>query len=195
MKSRGFEERTAQFLQECGVSGKSALDIGARYSPEYGAGLFTGLQEFGVEDYTILEIFGGYVKDLIEHDYPVIQGDVRQIQRYFQLESFDIVAWIHGPEHLNNFAEICKSIEKLKRLTKRWLIVSFPIGKEKQGAIDGNPYQIHRYTIPSVQKILGCFDRKDNVQHIAYRRLPRKVGRYTTKFNPNAVIVYEKRKR
>lgn len=193
MKSRDFEECTAQFLQECGISGKSALDIGARYSPEYGAGLFAGLQEFGVEDYTILEIFDDYVKELKEHNYPVLQGDVRQIQRYFQSKSFDIVCWVHGPEHLNNFAEICKSIGKLKRLTKQWLIISFPIGKEKQGAINGNPYQRHRYTISSVQKILGCFDRKDDVRHIAYRRSPRKSGRYTTKFNPNAVIVYEKR--
>lgn len=193
MKSRGFEERTAQFLRECGVSGKSALDIGARYSSKYGAGLFVGLQEFGVENYTILEIFDDYVKELKEHDYPVIQGDVRQIQRYFQLESFDIVCWVHGPEHLNNFAEICKSIEKLKKLTKRWLVISFPIGKEKQGAIDGNPYQRHRYIIPSVQKILGCFSKKDNVRYIVYRRLPRKSGQYTTKFNPNAVIVYKRR--
>ncbi|GAG69786.1 unnamed protein product [marine sediment metagenome] len=193
MKSRNFEERTAQFLRECGISGKSALDIGARYSPEYGAGLFAGLQEFGVEDYTILEIFNGYVKELKEHDYSVVQGDVRQIQRYFLPESFDIVCWVHGPEHLNNFTEICESIDKLKRLTKQWLIISFPIGEEKQGAIDGNPYQRHRYTIPSVQKILDCFNKKDNVRYTAYKRLPRKTGHYTTKFNPNAVIVYEGR--
>lgn len=184
MKSRDFEERTAQFLRECGVSGKSALDIGARYRTKHGAGLFAGLQKLGVKDYIILEIFGGYIKDLKKRGYSVVQGDVRQIQEYFQPESFDIVCWIHGPEHLNTLTEICKSIDKLKELTKRWLILSFPIGEEKQGAVDGNPWQRHRYTVPSVQKILGCFSREDSVRHIVYKR--------SSKFKPNAVIVFER---
>lgn len=192
MESRDFEKRTVQFLQECGISGKSALDIGARYNLEYGAGLFEGLQRFGVEDYTILEIFEDNVRELGERGYPVVQGDVREVQRYFLPESFDIVCWIHGLEHLNNFAEIQKTIKKLKRLTSKWLILSFPIGIEKQGESYGNPFEKHSYTIAGVKKILSCFDRKENVRYIVYRRLPRKVGLVAVKFNPNAVILYEK---
>lgn len=182
MKSRNFTERTAQFLQKYGVSGKSALDIGARYRTKYGAGLFVGLQKLGIKDYIILEIFDGYVKDLKSRGYPVIQGDVRKIQEYFQPESFDIVAWIHGPEHLNNLVEICDSIDKLKEITKRWLILSFPIGAEKQGAVDGNPWQKHRYFVMDVGQILGCFGKQDIVHSAVFPRI-----KY-----PNAVILYDK---
>ena len=182
MKSRDFTERTAQFLQKHGVSGKSALDIGARYRTKYGAGLFAGLQRLGVKDYTILEIFDGYVKELKKRGYPVIQGDVRKIREYFQPESFDIVCWIHGPEHLNNLVEIQETIDKLKEITKRWLILSFPIGEEKQGAIAGNPYERHRYFIMDVRKILGCFAESDIVHSAVFPR-----SKY-----PNAVILYDK---
>ena len=181
MKSKGFTKRITQFLQEHDISGKSALDIGARYGID-GAGLFVGLQAFGVEDYTILEIFDGYVKELKEHGYPVIQGDVRKIQEYFQPESFDIVCWIHGPEHLNNLVEIQKSIDKLKAITKRWLILSFPIGRTKQGARDGNPYQRHRYFIMGIKKILGCFEKHDIIHSAIFPRAE----------SPNAVILYDK---
>ena len=184
-KSRDFEKQTAQFLQEYKVSGKSALDIGARYRSKYGAGLFMGLQKLGVKNYVILEIFDGYVRELQKHGYPVVQGDVRNIQKYFKPGSFDIVAWIHGIEHLNNLVEIQESIDKLKEITRHWLILSFPIGEEKQGAIANNPYEIHRYFIMDIEKILSCFGKHDIVHSVVYSRAIRG-------FYPNAVILYDK---
>ena len=182
MRSKDFTKRIAQFLQEHGVFGKSALDIGARYRTKDGAGLFAGLRKLGVEDYTILEIFSGYIKELRKHGYLVVQGDVRKIQEYFQPESFDLVCWVHGPEHLSNLIEICESIDKLKKITRHWLILSFPIGAEKQGAVDGNPYERHRYFIMNIRQILSCFGKRDIVYSAVFSRAS----------YPNAVILYNR---
>ena len=182
MRSKNFTKRTAQFLQKHHVSGRSALDIGARYKEKYGAGLFTGLQKLGVKDYIILEAFDGNVKELKRRGYPVIQGDVRKIREYFQPKSFDIVSWIHGLEHLNNLVEIQESINELKRITRRWLILSFPIGAEEQGAVGGNPYEVHRYFIMDIKKILGCFGKHDIVYSAVFPRVE----------YPNVVILYDK---
>lgn len=187
MKSRDFDESTIEFLTKYHFHGESALDIGARYLPEYGAGLFKGLQRFGVKDYTILEIHPPNVRELRERGYNAISGDVRFINYIFPANSFDVVCWIHGIEHLNNFAEIYLTIKKLCRITRKFLMLSFPVGKEKQGPIDGNPYEEHRYFIMDVRKILSCFERQDIVHSIVY---PRPKGK--TKFWPNAVILYEK---
>lgn len=188
MKSRDFDELTIEFLTKYHFYGESALDIGARYIPEYGAGLLEGLQRFGVEDYTILEIYPPNVKELRKYDYNAISGDVRLINYIFPVNSFDIVCWIHGIEHLNNFAEIYRTIKKLCRVTRKFLMLSFPIGKEKQGILYGNPYEEHRYFIMDVRKILGCFERQNIVHSMVYPRPPKgKIG-----FYPNAVILYEK---
>jgi len=187
VKSRDFDEPTLEFLTKYHFYGESALDIGARYLPEYGAGLFKGLQRFGVKDYTILEIHPPNVRELRERGYNAVSGDVRFINYIFPANSFDIVCWVHGIEHLNNFAEIYQTIKKLCRITRKFLMLSFPIGKEKQGPIEGNPYEEHKYFIMDIRKILSCFERRDIVHSIIY---PRPKGK--TKFWPNAVILYEK---
>lgn len=184
MRSRDFDKLTIEFLTKYHFYGKSALDIGARYVPEYGAGLLKGLQRFGVKDYTILEIYPPNVRELRKRGYNAISGDVRLINHIFPTNFFDIICWIHGVEHLYNFAEIHRTIQKLCRVTRKFLLLSFPIGKEKQGPLGGNPFEIHRYSIMKIKKILSCFERPSIVHSIMYPR-PRK-------FYPNAVILYEK---
>ncbi len=193
MKSRDFDDLTIKFLTEYHLYGESALDIGARYIPKYGAGLLKGLERFGVKDYTILEIYPPNVKELRKRGYNAISGDVRLINYIFPINSFDVVCWIHGIEHLNNFAEIHQTIRKLCRVTRKFLLLSFPIGKEKQGPLGGNPYEVHRYFIMSIGKILSCFERGDIVHSIVYPRPPHLVGKQKVKFYPNAVVLYRKR--
>lgn len=192
MKSRDFDKTTIDFLTKYNLYGESALDIGARYVPAYGAGLFKGLQRFGVKDYTILEIYPPNVAELRKRGYNAISGDVRLIDHIFPANYFDIVCWVHGIEHLNNFAEIHQTIKKLCRVTRKFLVLSFPIGKEKQGALGGNPFEVHRYFIMSIGKILSCFGRGNIVHSIVYPRPPHPVGKQKVKFYPNAIILFGK---
>jgi len=192
VKSRDFDKITIEFLTKYHFHGESALDVGARYIPEYGAGLLKGLQRFGVKDYTILEVYPLNVRELRKHGYNAISGDVRLINYIFPTNSFDIVCWVHGIEHLNNFAEIYLTIRKLCKIARKFLILSFPIGKERQGPLGGNPFEVHRYFIMDIRKILGCFERGDIVHSIVYPRPPRLVGKQKVKFYPNAVILYRR---
>ncbi|MCU7834982.1 MAG: hypothetical protein KZQ83_06960 [gamma proteobacterium symbiont of Taylorina sp.] len=56
---------------------------------------------------------------------------------------FDIVMWIHGPEHVykKEFEKILPSLEKI---TNKHLVLMCPWGEYPQGAIYGNSYEIHK---------------------------------------------------
>jgi len=193
--SRDFDAETIAFLQKCKVAGESALDIGARYLESIGAGCFQGLSRFGVqlEQYMLLEVHEPNVAELREHAYTVQQGDVRDVRSIFPERTFDIVLWVHGPEHMKTFEEACSVLRVLRLLTNRFLVVSFPVGRAPQKAIRGNPHERHCYTIQAVEAIVGCFHAWDVVSAIQYPRAPYEAGSYMMRPRPNGVVVYQRR--
>jgi len=58
-------------------------------------------------------------------------------------EQFDVVMWIHGPEHVvtDDFIKVLPSLEKI---TRKHLILMCPWGRYEQDAIYGNPYEVHK---------------------------------------------------
>lgn len=192
LKSREFDSITTAFLKNQGVWGEKALDVGARYTQELGAGLWKGLQKFGVEDYTILEIYEPNVKELRQKGYSVIQGDVLEASEIFPKESFDIVLWSHGPEHLSSLQEIHKAMRELEKITRHFLVLSFPVGIERQGPVQGNPYEVHRHFIMDVREITDCFTYQYKVHSHIYNRKTRVVNGKKHPLKPNAVVVYNK---
>jgi len=62
----------------------------------------------------------------------------------FKDNSIDVVAGIAVLEHLDK-ADGHKLLDELERVAKRMMIISSPIGKWEQEALDGNPFQEHKY--------------------------------------------------
>ena len=194
LPSRDFDARTIEFLTKYGFYAKSALDVGARWHPEHGAGLWKGLARFGVTDYRIVEIWPANVAALKEHDFHAIEGDVRRLAHFVGKGAVDCVCWFHGPEHLGAFAEIREALMQCAQVAKKYVLLSFPIGKEPQGAMDGNPYEEHRFVLEQdmIPRVANCFP-SGKVAWRIYVRPPRQVGEYTVKFNPNCVLLWEKK--
>lgn len=98
----------------------------------------------------VLEIWEPNVKDLIElnekyHIFrDIIWGDIMDdIWRGSSTgEPYDIVMFWHGPEHIKR-EQLPKLILNLESYAKHYVIMAAPIGRYKQGPIDGNPYETH----------------------------------------------------
>jgi len=71
-----------------------------------------------------------------------VLGDVNHLP--FKEKSFDTVLCMALIEHLNK-QEGGKLICKMEGIARKQVIISTPIGKYKQGALHGNPYQEHKY--------------------------------------------------
>jgi len=74
--------------------------------------------------------------------YKVVEGDVRQADDYFQPESFDLVIWWHGPEHVP-LEQLRVTFEKLKKIARRCIVVGCPWGHYSRRAFGGNPFEVH----------------------------------------------------
>ncbi len=92
----------------------------------------------------VLEIWHENVKYLrgLKKFNGVMQGDVREIDKLFKPNSYDIVMWWHGPEHIE-IQELAKTLDKLKRVAKKLVILGCPWGIYVQGEEYGNPYEKH----------------------------------------------------
>lgn len=100
----------------------------------------------------VLEIWGPNVKGLIELNEKqnifrdIIQGDILDETIWgdgFGLGPiYDIVMFWHGPEHVKK-ERLPDLIKTLEALAKHYVIMACPIGKYKQGPVDGNPYEVH----------------------------------------------------
>lgn len=71
------------------------------------------------------------------------QMDVRTIAERFEPGSFDVVVALDVIEHLSK-DEGWALLDAMERLARRRVIVFTPNGFLEQGAVDGNPYQVHR---------------------------------------------------
>ena len=100
-------------------------------------------EQMGFRRVVILEAWKQNVEMIREmKKYEVVEGDVRQADDYFQPESFDLVIWWHGPEHVP-FEQLGVTFDKLKRIARRYIVVGCPWGHYSRRAFGGNPFEVH----------------------------------------------------
>lgn len=84
----------------------------------------------------------------------VFHGDVRNCLRIVKPESYDVVFWWHGPEHIHakDLARTLKQLEAVAPL----VILGCPWGLAPQGPVGGNEYERHLASLePSDFEKLG----------------------------------------
>lgn len=93
----------------------------------------------------IIEIWPVNIKELSawneKHKFirAIRQGDIRNMEIP---ETYDVVMWWHGPEHIE--ADRIKDVlERLEKIAVKILVLGCPFGVYKQGAEYGNPYETH----------------------------------------------------
>ena len=72
----------------------------------------------------------------------VVLCDVRSLP--FKKKSLDVVLCLALIEHLHK-EEGDKLLRDMAEIAKKQVIISTPVGKHKQGVLNGNPYQEHKY--------------------------------------------------
>jgi hypothetical protein len=111
-------------------------------------------KDLGINDITVIEIFEPNYRDLVNnvksgrYDVKTIFGDATKLANYtrtdlFKDNSFDIVYWDHGPEHIN-LNELESATNNLMSITNKMLLYSCPWGVWEQGADGGNVNEEHK---------------------------------------------------
>ena len=72
----------------------------------------------------------------------LVLGDANHLP--FRDNSFDVVLCMALIEHLEK-EEGGKLLREMERIATKEVVISTPVGEYKQGALNGNPYQQHRY--------------------------------------------------
>lgn len=121
---------------------KSILYIGARNVGNKIGGNHIDL--FRHMDITILEVYEPNVKELRKFFDSVIHGDIRDFVN--SGNTYDIVMWLHGPEHLEE-NELRSVLVDIKKLANKIVILGCPYGFNRQGALYGNEYEVHKSTL------------------------------------------------
>ena len=89
-----------------------------------------------------LEIWPKNIWGLNEIFKNVYQGDVRHIEAAGVDKKYDVVMWWHGPEHIEQ-KDLNPTLEKLKKIATKLVVLACPYGIYRQGPVDGNMYEAH----------------------------------------------------
>lgn len=91
-----------------------------------------------------IDIFRPYLKEAKNKGYfqDLILGDVRYLP--FKDKSFDVVICMEVLEHLEK-VDGYKLLDELKRVARKQILLTTPVGKHEQNFFNGNPYQEHKY--------------------------------------------------
>jgi hypothetical protein len=73
----------------------------------------------------------------------IFLGDVRKAEI---LESYELVLFWHGPEHLA-IQDLPFVLAKLEAAATRLVVLASPWGRYSQGATEGNPFERHRSSL------------------------------------------------
>lgn len=135
--------------------GDSCLQIGCRSVRGF-RNFECRLTKIGYSIHHVLEIHGANV-DKLKNDIDVIvEGDALLIEQYERLEdSYDVVVWWHGPEHVKK-DEFEKALPKIMVRSRLAFIIGCPNGKYDQGKLYGNPHEKHKHHwLPNELERLG----------------------------------------
>ena len=74
----------------------------------------------------------------------VIRMEVQEL--VFWEDTYDVVFWWHGPEHVEE-DELPSIMRELEKTANKIVVMGCPWGKVPQGAIYHNPYEKHRWYV------------------------------------------------
>jgi len=120
---------------------KTVLNVGARTNRFHYGDEF---KEAGYE-ITILEPFKANVDYLrtLPWIHETIQGDVRDLTIFYERnQTFDVVFWWHGPEHVIE-SDLRGVLPELEKISNHLIVLGCPWGHNPQGAEAGNPWERH----------------------------------------------------
>lgn len=72
----------------------------------------------------------------------VICGDARSISTLMQKNEYDVVLWLHGPEHIT-WDDFLNCREQIDSIASKLIIYQAPIGEHPQDELYGNPFEKH----------------------------------------------------
>jgi len=104
-----------------------------------------------------LEIWEPYIREWRHHaEFPVWQGDLRNIEQLLPAKSVDTILWAHGPEHLPP-EEILPTYLKIKRVARHHILFVTPWGSayDDQEQLNNNPFEKHFIKNPDVHIYAG----------------------------------------
>lgn len=132
------------------IKPKTVLDVGA------GAGKYLHLIRRGIGDdvhVTALEVWEPYIKKFnLKNLYnEVIQEDVRNIENF----NYDLVIFGDVLEHLTEKEAV--NVWNKTSHQANYGIISLPIIRYPQGAINGNPYEVHQKEDWNTYKVINSF--------------------------------------
>ncbi len=92
---------------------------------------------------TYLEIFESYIELFKDQKYPIIKGDVREIDKILE-KSYDVILWLQGPEHVSH-EELLPTLDALFSVCNNGIMCTCPWGSfyDYQEDINNNKYEIH----------------------------------------------------
>lgn len=125
-------------------NGLSVLQIGGRSNGV--EKLNNSFRQNGYEHFDVIEVFEENVQWLETQKEQgllreVYHGDACKIQTY-NLPTYDIIAWHHGPEHVSE-QTFYKILPNILNLCTKAFIVGAPWGVWEQHDIKGNPFEHH----------------------------------------------------
>lgn len=104
----------------------------------------------GAKSCEYLEIFEPYIrtKSIVgEKPYKITVGDVRNIKSIFTENSFDVIVWSHGPEHVT-FEEFGTVFNDMCYIAKDLIFLAMPYGSHWDKSCDrpknGNEHERHK---------------------------------------------------
>jgi len=144
-EQQAWQQRVAQLNKEIPElltsqqPGKTVLYVGAT---PWRFQMGRELHEAGY-DITLLEAYRPYANHYREHPWlsEVICDDIRNITRLGK--TWDLVVWWHGPEHIGE-SELPSALSDIESVTKDFVILGSPWGKNLQGATGGNSFCEHK---------------------------------------------------
>lgn len=97
-------------------------------------------------DVTCVDIYKPYLKICRSYGFKTVHADLKNIDKVFKKQSFDIVWFIDVIEHFPKRQGI-SVLKKLEKIARSQIIISTPLGfypQDVECVPDKNPYQQHR---------------------------------------------------
>ena len=139
-RKEALQELIPHLFDEVWVDNRKAnlLYVGARESRiDYGS----ELRDAGYQ-ITIVEIHPPNVNALKQTVTwaQIVEGDVRSPP--FENDSFDVIFWWHGPEHIE-VDELEDALDELEKIATHAVVLGCPWSTYCQGDLEGNPHERH----------------------------------------------------
>ena len=132
------EEQLLKVLPDC-LNYKTLLYIGARYFKDITPQMTDLFKE---KNYKI-DVVEAFYKNCIELQplgfNKIINADILKV---ILSQKYDVSMFWHGIEHIER-EQLSELIEKLKKVTKKYIIFACPYGKYEQGAEYENEFENH----------------------------------------------------